>query len=144
MHPVSYHMHLLAVLLLCSLRLSRQIVDLTVPALCALGTYFYVFFWTSWSLMNGCDELFYDWIWTSWFIGRSRFNLPEPNPLTHIFEPVRPTQGPVYEPTRFLCLSPIFSTVLLNTPLFSIITPFSFKNLFSLCFLSFKNIFALY
>ena len=49
-----------------------------------------------------------------------------------------PSRAQYSEPTRFFCLSPIFSTVLLNTPLFSIITPFS------LCFLSFKNIFALY
>jgi len=33
MHHVSYHTRLPAVLLLCSLCLSRQIVDLTVPAL---------------------------------------------------------------------------------------------------------------
>ena len=51
--------------------------------------------------------------------------------------------GPSF-PTRFSCLSPIFSTVLWNTPLFFIITPFFLKKFISLCFLSFKNIFALY
>ena len=53
--------------------------------------------------------------------------------LLNRFDPPRAqfTNRPV-----FSCLSPIFSTVLLNTPLFFIFTPFFLKNLFSLCFLS--------
>ena len=44
----------------------------------------------------------------------------------------------------FSCLSPIFSTVLLNTPLFFILHLFSSKNYFLFVFFHFKNIFALY
>ena len=89
--------------------LNRQIVDLTVPVLMLILVFTSVFFSTAWSLINGCDDVFDDWIWTSWFIGRSRFNLSESSPLTHKNEPVRPTQGPVYESTRFLLLKPNIS-----------------------------------
>ena len=133
MHPVPYHMHLLAVLLLCSLRLSRQIVDLTVPALCALVPTFMCFFepldlwWTA--VMNcsmiesgppdssdGPDLICLSQ--THWPIFLNRFD---------------PPRAQFSEPTRFSCLSPIFSIFFVKyTTVFNYYTIFSQQFIFSL------------
>ena len=133
--------------LCCTVCLLFQPLDCRSNGLCFIVTLFHFsmylmcFFKPLWFKSNGCDELFHDWIWTSWFIGWSRFNLPEPNPLTHIFEPVRPTQGPVSEPTRFILLKPnIFYCFIKYTSVFLIITLFYLKNSFSLGFSPKKNI----
>jgi len=74
--------------------------------------------------MNGCDDVFDDWIWTSWFIGRSRFNLPEPSPLTQI-----------HEPTRFMLKPSLFFTVFANYTSVSIYYTIFIKKIISSLFL---------
>jgi len=113
--------------------LDRQILDLTVIGFPVLFFYFCAVYFKT--------VRFFKWLW--WFILWLNLDLPIhwtvqiksawAKPIDPFFEPVRLTQGPVYEPTRFLLLKPnIFYCFAKYTTVFHFHTFFPQKIIFSL------------